>query len=179
MKQYWVYLKYLMRHKYYVSVECFKHGLFWRGLTHDLSKFGLTEFSAYANYFYNPDGSKRIGSKHSDISTPFNLAWLHHQNKNDHHWQWWILQADDGLCQCMPMSKNATMEMLCDWIGAGKAQGFSDNLIPWYLKNAKRIEMHRETRIAVHKFLIVASDNNVELYQTLCNLDSEIYYNGK
>jgi len=37
--RYLKYLKYLLRHKWFVMLECFKEGLFWLGLTHDLSKF--------------------------------------------------------------------------------------------------------------------------------------------
>lgn len=50
--KYLKYLKYILKHKYYVAVECFKMGLIWRGLVHDLSKLRLSEFGAYANYFY-------------------------------------------------------------------------------------------------------------------------------
>lgn len=31
-------------HKYYVGIECFKMGLFWQGIIHDLSKFSKVEF---------------------------------------------------------------------------------------------------------------------------------------
>jgi hypothetical protein len=38
------YLNYLLRHKWYVGIECFKKGLIWRGLVHDLSKFLQANF---------------------------------------------------------------------------------------------------------------------------------------
>lgn len=46
------YLKYLIKHKFYVTRECFRIGLYWRGLVHDLSKFNPMEWVAYRNYFY-------------------------------------------------------------------------------------------------------------------------------
>jgi len=52
MKKYLQYLSYVLRHKWHVSLECFHHGLYWRGITHDLSKFLPDEFIPYARYFY-------------------------------------------------------------------------------------------------------------------------------
>ena len=48
------YLKHLItisKHKYYVMKFCFKCGYYKRGLLHDLSKFGKTEFFSSAKYF--------------------------------------------------------------------------------------------------------------------------------
>ena len=39
MTRYDRYLWYVIRHKWFVGVECVKRGLWWRGLVHDLSKF--------------------------------------------------------------------------------------------------------------------------------------------
>jgi len=50
--KYLKYLKYILKHKWYVMIECFKNGLIWRGLMHDLSKFLPSEFIPYANFFY-------------------------------------------------------------------------------------------------------------------------------
>jgi len=52
MNKYLKYLKYVLVHKYYVFIECFKVGLFWRGIMHDMSKFFPDEFLPYARYFY-------------------------------------------------------------------------------------------------------------------------------
>ncbi len=39
------------RHRRQVRRNCFKAGLIWRGLTHDLSKFSPQEFFAGAKYY--------------------------------------------------------------------------------------------------------------------------------
>ena len=44
-------LKTILTHKYYVFLEFRKYGLYWRGLTHDLSKFWLTEFNNSVKYY--------------------------------------------------------------------------------------------------------------------------------
>jgi hypothetical protein len=109
------YLSYVLRHKLYVGIECFKVGLYWRGLIHDWHKFRPSEWGAYARYFYG--GEKRSAQE------PFDFAWLHHQKRADHHHQWWVLPEDDGGVKLIPMSKKARLEMLCDWCGSSRAQG--------------------------------------------------------
>lgn len=52
MIKYLKYLRYLLRHKWYVGIECFKRGLYWRGIIHDMSKFRPAEFIPYTNFFY-------------------------------------------------------------------------------------------------------------------------------
>jgi len=51
MKKYTKYLNYVLRHKWYVMIECFKRGKYWRGLMHDISKFRPDEFIPYARFF--------------------------------------------------------------------------------------------------------------------------------
>ena len=41
----------ICQHKCCVGKYCFKTGLYWRGLTHDLSKFSPTEFFESIKYY--------------------------------------------------------------------------------------------------------------------------------
>jgi hypothetical protein len=143
------YASYVIRHRWFVFVECLKLGIIWRGLTHDLSKFLPSEWFPYANFFYDkaPDGGNRPGYK-----TAFDLAWLYHQHRNPHHWQYWRLREDDGGTKLIPMPLKYVKEMLADWRGAGKAQGFAE-LGPWYAKNHRKIELHEETRDLLHSLM--------------------------
>ena len=52
------YASYVLRHKLFVGLECFKVGLFWRGLVHDLSKLRPSEWLPYARHFYGHETSK-------------------------------------------------------------------------------------------------------------------------
>ena len=53
MKVYWNYLIALLMHKFYFFIFGLKYGLSLDLLfTHDLSKFGPSEFPQYARYFY-------------------------------------------------------------------------------------------------------------------------------
>jgi len=49
------YAWYIIRHKWFVFLECGKRGLVWRGITHDLSKLRPSEWAPYADYFYGPE----------------------------------------------------------------------------------------------------------------------------
>jgi hypothetical protein len=101
------YLKTLLRHKWFVFVEACKLGIPLLGVLHDLSKFLPDEFIPYARYFNGeyPDQEKadliwrhryvRITLTKEKVERDFNLAWLKHQRRNKHHWQWWYLMNDE------------------------------------------------------------------------------------
>jgi Family of unknown function (DUF5662) len=158
------YLKYILRHKYYVAIECFKMGLIWRGLVHDISKLRPSEFEAYAEYFY---GTKKatewaenggwegevIGKYGIYVEERFNIAWNHHQKRNKHHWQYWLLKNDDGEQYSVGMPMKYLKEMLCDWRGAGMAINGKDNTKSWYLKNKDKIIIRKEDRLWIERQL--------------------------
>lgn len=168
MKRYWEYLKYVLRHKWFVSLECFKRGLIWQGIMHDMSKFLPSEFIPYAKFFYASDGSKINRRDSTGYYKPddtgdkqFDFAWLLHQKRNRHHWQWWILPKDDGTTKCFRIPKRYVLEMICDWRGAGKAQGVPMSNDPdnwaetrnWFLKNKNKMTFHPDTLIDIFSFL--------------------------
>jgi len=160
MSKYIKYLKYVIRHKFFVLVECWKRGLYWRGLTHDLSKLRPSEFFPYVSYFYGYKDDIKKGRDSTEhykltdtVNKNFDFAWLLHQKRNRHHWQWWVLPEDDGDTKVLEMEENDRTEMLCDWIGAGKAQGyFSPKEDPlqetrkWWNKNNHKMQLHKNTR---------------------------------
>lgn len=156
MKKHLKYLSYVVRHRWYVLVECLKMGLFWRGLVHDLSKFLPSEWFPYVNYFNGEwQGKDSVPDWYKcpePVKAAFDLAWLKHQHRNPHHWQYWRLREDDGGTKVLPMPAVFVKEMLADWRGAGKAQGHA-SLGPWYEKNHQKIEMHAETRDLLHSLM--------------------------
>ena len=118
MKKHLRYLRYVLIHKFWCLVYCWEMGLYWRGVTHDLSKFRPSEWFPYVNSFYGPwtyEGRPWI------VVFRFDVAWLEHQHRNDHHWQHWILREDDGDTKPLLVPGCVLLEMLCDWRAAGKA----------------------------------------------------------
>lgn len=140
MKKLFKYLSYLLRHKWYVFVECCKEGIPIRGLLHDISKFRPREFIPYMNYFY--------GKPTDTGDEAFDFAWLLHQKKNKHHWQWWTLPEDSGGLKVLAMDEKSRLEMICDWKGAGKAQGHKgkNECKDWYVANRHKIQLDYETK---------------------------------
>ena len=51
MAKAWSHFKTITHHRTLVMLGCFRVGLVWQGLTHDLSKYSPTEFRAGARYF--------------------------------------------------------------------------------------------------------------------------------
>ena len=173
--KYLKYLKYVLRHKWFVFIECCKVGHPFLGLIHDWSKFRPNEFLPYAEHFYgetshHKDGSHqpkgiKTGRDETGYYKPtntgnkeFDFAWLLHQKRNRHHWQWWVLPEDDGGEVLMEIPVKYRLEMLCDWFGAGRAQGTPD-VKAWYQKNKDKMRLHRETRSSV-EWQLFGSEND-------------------
>lgn len=86
MKRHWSYLKAVVRHKWFVFLACFRFGVpIWSAILHDWDKFMPDEWLPYARTFYAPDGSKQYVE-----SVDFARAWMKHQHRNKHHWQYWL-----------------------------------------------------------------------------------------
>lgn len=151
-------MSYILRHKFWVAYYCFKEKLFFQGIFHDISKFSPDEWFPYTNYFFGKKGEearakrKAAGGYYKPYATgdaKFDLAWLKHQKRNKHHWQWWVLPEDDGGMFAMPMPLKYILEMICDWRGAGRAQGYGENTPEWYKKTKNKMILHSYTRILV------------------------------
>ena len=109
--------KTIRMHRRYVRKMCWKMGLFWQGLVHDLSKYSREEMSI-AKYY---SGTKSPHANCRDI-LGYSPSWLHHYHKNKHHWQFW-LDIEDWPDKVTPikMPYKYVIEMFCDFVGAGKA----------------------------------------------------------
>ncbi len=161
------YLQYLLRHKWFVMLECFKEGLFWRGLTHDLSKFGSKEFGPYARNFFWPhenppvemdvtstvDWAEQQNINKAERKRLFDIAWLHHMNANDHHWNYWVIRNDDYNVVIVPMPIASAKEMVCDWRGMSRARNGKDDSLTWYRINRDKMMIHKDTRIIIEEML--------------------------
>lgn len=161
MSQHWKYLKYVLRHKWFVFVECLRLGVpIWTAILHDWDKFLPSEWIPYSRFFYGGDYFPSRESHEGfgrpsmlgifiytreDVERDFAAAWNQHQKINKHHWQYWMLTWDRGETECLPMPDVYLLEMIADWRGAGRALGKPDTLA-WYLKNKDNIKLHPATR---------------------------------
>lgn len=133
------YLRYVLRHKRFVFHEGRKLGVpIFQLLAHDLSKFRPDEWAPYADYFYGTGTYKDQDG--------FDRAWLLHQHRNPHHWQFWVLREDSGAETVLRMPDRYAREMLADWRGAGRAINGKDETAAWYRKTEHARRLHPLTR---------------------------------
>jgi hypothetical protein len=155
MKGWWTYLKYVLRHKYFVYREGRKLGLgFWQCFMHDMSKLSPTEFFPYMRKF-------ALGLSDPANARAFQLAWLHHVHVNKHHWQYWCLAADKDGIDVIRMPEKYVKEMIADWRGVGLALNKGEhNAVAWYLDNRDTLALHPNTRSRVEALLgVVPADS--------------------
>ena len=156
------YLWYVLRHKWYVGVECWKGGLYWAAIFHDWSKFLPDEFIPYARHFHGPQAKENLAAEKgkSGYKKPvktkdpsFDRAWLRHTRRNPHHSEYWAMGKVGEEATPFPMPEKYVREMICDWRGAGRAQNNPTPTHEWYLSNRERLLLHPETESHVETAL--------------------------
>lgn len=164
LKAHYLYLKYVLRHKLFVYQEGVKLGVGrWQLLKHDMSKFSRAEWTPYVLKFYGkhyPRSSKRARD-HKRIKREFDLAWLHHQHSNPHHWQRFVLLNDFGNPEtCLEMPERYMLEMIADWKGAGRAkhgkhtpEEVNEELQTFYQNTARYRKLHDITKMKVENII--------------------------
>ncbi len=114
---FWGHLKTVNHHRALVRKYCFRLGLYWQGLTHDLSKYSPVEFLAGVKYFqgdHSPNDAQRKARGYS-------ASWMHHKGRNRHHFEFWTDYGPEGI-QGVEMSAVAY-----DLRPAGRQQGLPGN----------------------------------------------------
>jgi hypothetical protein len=158
MNKYIKYLHYVLKHKWFVFRACVEQGIIWRGLFHDMSKFYPDEFLPYADLFYGKKVPIRDKTGYYDpYSTndvAFKHAWLNHLHRNRHHWQYWaIFRPETNTLELYEIPEKYLIEMLCDWMGAGRAQKSKLNTLEWYNAHKDAIKLHPKTAEKIEKKL--------------------------
>lgn len=157
------YFRYVVRHKWFVFLQGVKLSVpIWQLVIHDWDKFLPDEWFPYVMSFYGPQ-PRTTATKRA-----FDVAWLLHQHRNKHHWQFWLLPEDDGGTKIIEMPPNDRAEMLADWSGAGLAQG-KPNTREWYLKHRDIIRLGPQTREWIEGRLGVAAKGmeSTPVYETV------------
>ena len=107
----------ITKHRNEVIRLCFKAGIGFQGLFHDLSKYSPTEFIPGARY-YMGDQSANNGER---IDKGYSLAWMHHKGRNRHHFEFWY-DYEMATKKLVPidMPDRFIKEMFCDRVAASK-----------------------------------------------------------
>lgn len=118
MNNFFKHLHTINRHRRIVRHYCFKVGLFYQGLVHDLSKYSPTEFLVGVKYFQgnkSPNAAERI-------DTGLSQAWIHHKGRNMHHYEYWtdFSLETNNILDPVPMPTKYFVESVMDRIAACK-----------------------------------------------------------
>lgn len=147
MKNFFKHLHTINKHRRLVRKHCFKCGLYWRGLTHDLSKYSPVEFFNGVKYF---QGYRSPTIKERE-ENGYSKAWLHHKGRNKHHFEYWVdIDIHTKKYSPVKMPEEYLIEMFCDRIAASKVylkDKYTDNSpLEYFLNKDKETELHIETK---------------------------------
>ncbi len=180
-------LKTICSHKNLVRKYCFRVGLYWQGMTHDLSKYSPTEFLVGCKYyqgFKSPNNAEREDKGYSS-------AWLHHKGRNKHHLEYWIDYSADpdvkGMVG-MQMPVRYVVEMFCDRIAACKIyqkDKYTDRSpLEYYEYGKKHHILHEKSRALLEELLEMLAEKGEEetftyIKTTILTKEYQRIYEGK
>lgn len=167
----WKHFKTITYHKYLVAKGCFKIGLYKQGILHDMSKYSPSEFFVGVKYYQgdrSPNNAEREAIGYSN-------AWMHHQGRNKHHYEYWIdysRSAGPGGMAPVPMPGKYVAEMIMDRIAASKVYKGKDytNAAPleYYYEGTDRAPIHEDTRtLLLHYLQMLASDGEKKTFAVI------------
>ena len=155
----WRHFKTITHHKFLVMGGCFKVGLYWQGLTHDLSKYSPAEFLTGVKFYQgnrSPNAAEREVKGYSE-------AWMHHKGRNKHHYEYWTdLSLETRKYESCHMPRKYLVEMVMDRRAACMTyQGknyTAASALNYYLGSKERYLMHPETQRELEYILTMLRD---------------------
>ena len=159
----WQHFKTVHHHRALVRKGCFRVGLYWQGLTHDLSKYSPTEFLWGAHYYQgtrSPNAAEREEKGYSE-------AWMHHKGRNRHHYEYWTdMSPTTRRYEPVDMPRRYLVEMVMDRRAAcmtyqGKNYHPGSEL-EYLEKSRERLLMHPETLRRLEFLLTMLRDRGEE-----------------
>ncbi len=155
----WQHFKTITHHRNLVMQGCFRVGLVWQGLCHDLSKYSPTEFCVGAKYYQgtrSPNAAEREEKGYSE-------AWMHHKGRNRHHYEYWTdMSRETGRYESFPMPRKYLVEMVMDRRAACmvyQGKDYTDgSALAYFEKSRERSLMHPQTRQELGYLLTMLRD---------------------
>ncbi len=155
----WKHFKTITRHRFIVMAGCFRVGLYWQGLTHDLSKYSPTEFLQGARHFQgvrSPNAAEREVKGYSE-------AWMHHKGRNRHHYEYWTdMNMERRVYESVPMPRKYLVEQIMDRRAACIVYQGKDytpaSPLNYFLKSRERSLMHPQNQRELEHILTMLRD---------------------
>lgn len=149
----------ITKHRHLVIRHCWKAGIVWQGLWHDLSKYSPAEFLVGARYFQGDRSPNEIEREKFGYSR----AWLHHKGRNKHHFEYWT-DYNPNEKRVMPaeMPLRYAAEMFCDRVAASKIyrgelyeHGYP---LAYFLKSKEQRFIHPDTSELIQSWLVMLKE---------------------
>ena len=144
----------ITNHRHKVIAHCFRAGIGWQGLGHDLSKYSPAEFFPGAKYY---QGTRSPGEAQRE-SEGYSAMWLHHQGRNKHHYEYWFDYVPAARAYtAVKMPVRYVAEMFCDRMAACKTyqkEQYTDrSALAYFMRGQARSRMHPETAALLEGWL--------------------------
>ena len=151
--------KTVTEHRHAVIKHCFKAGIGFQGLRHDLSKFSPTEFIPGAKYYTG----KRSPNEGERQEFGYSKAWLHHKGRNKHHFEYWAdYNTVSKRVEPVKMPVKYVAEMFCDRVAASKIynkDSYNDAMpLEYFLRAKGRRVIHPETSDLIESLLVMLKE---------------------
>lgn len=149
----------ITKHRHKVISHCFKAGIGWQGLFHDLSKYSPTEFIPGAKYYL---GTRSPNEKERE-QMGYSLAWMHHKGRNKHHFEYWVdINMHTKQYEAVQIPLRYVTEMFCDRVAASKiyqGEKYTDeSALNYFLRGNAREKMHEKTADLLEGWLRMLSE---------------------
>ncbi len=153
----------ITKHRHRVIAHCFRAGIPWQGLLHDLSKYSPTEFFAGAR---NYQGNRSPNERERELYG-YSRAWLHHKGRNRHHFEYWCdINPATKRYEPVKMPLRFVIEMFCDRVAASKiyqGKNYTDrHPLEYFLRGKETREIHPETSDFLEKLLTMLAEQGEE-----------------
>ena len=158
MSKFFSHFKTITKHRNKVISHCFKSGIFWRGILHDLSKYSYTEFIKGVKYY---QGTRSPNEMEREV-IGYSEAWMHHKGRNQHHFEYWVdYNPVTKKNEPVKMPVVFVKEMFCDRVAASKIyQGknyVESQPLEYFLRGKDRRVIHPETSDLLESWLLMRS----------------------
>ena len=148
------------RHCLEVMKICFRAGLYWQCLTHDLSKYSPEEFWISCKMY---QGTRSPNEAERELKG-YSTAWMHHKGRHTHHFAYWNdYSPKTKRNEAVKMPLIYVAEMFCDRVAASKiymGENYTDaSPLAYYRRGnaAQRLD-HPDTAKLIEMLLVMLAE---------------------
>ena len=150
----WKHFVTITKHRHLVIKYCFKLGIPWQGLIHDLSKYSSIEFFNGAKFY---QGTRSPNDREREVKG-YSEAWMHHKGRNKHHYEYWTdVNLNTNEYEAVKMPIKYLKEMFADRIAASRIYKGNDytNASPYeyFISHSAIKRMHPESKKIMNEWL--------------------------